>query len=522
MLIGPPGAGTSTVGALAGARAGLAVRDSDRDVESSLGAGVAEIFVDQGEQAFRRAEREAVLDAIAHHRGVLVVGSGAVTDSVVEQALAGVRSRVVFLDVSLPDAARRLGFASGGPSALGSPRAAWQKMIEARRGVYTRLAARTVSTDARTPEEIVEEVLVQIGETGRENTRIPVGGSYEVVVGRDLLGELPALVAGAQRVLVLHAAAVSGTAQAAAETLRSTGFEVHLHQLPDAEAAKTADVLSECWALLGQAAFTRTDVVVGVGGGAVTDLAGFVAATWLRGVRAIQVPTTLLGMVDAAVGGKTGINTAEGKNLVGAFHPPAGVLCDLAALTTLPRADLVAGMAEVVKAGFIADPVILDLVEADPEAALDPGGAVLRELVERAIAVKAHVVTEDLRESSLREILNYGHTFAHAIEQVEGYTWRHGDAVAVGMVFAAELGRLAGRTPAGLVERHRAVLGRLGLPMTYPGGRWPALATAMGRDKKARGSTLRFVVLDDLARPGRLAGPDEALLTAAYQAVTPG
>ncbi len=519
VLIGPPGAGTSTVGALAGSRLGLTVRDTDRDVESALGASVAEIFVDQGEQAFRRAEQQAVLHAVTHHRGVLVVGSGAVTDPAVERALGTVRGRVVYLDVSLPDAARRLGFVSGGPSALSSPRAAWQKMIEARRGVYTRLATRTVSTDARTPEEIVEEVLVTVGEAGRENTRIPVG-SYEVVVGRDLLGELPALVDGAQRVLVLHAAAVSGTAQAAAETLRGTGFEVYLHQLPDAEAAKTADVLSECWALLGQASFTRTDVVVGVGGGAVTDLAGFVAATWLRGVRVIQVPTTLLGMVDAAVGGKTGINTAEGKNLVGAFHPPAGVLCDLAALTTLPRADLVAGMAEVVKAGFIADPIILDLVEADPDGALDPGGAVLRELVERAISVKAHVVTEDLRESSLREILNYGHTFAHAIEQVEGYTWRHGDAVAVGMVFAAELGRLAGRTPAALVERHRAVLGRLGLPMTYPGGGWPALAAAMGRDKKARGSTLRFVVLDDLARPGRLVGPEEELLGAAYRAVS--
>ncbi len=260
--------------------------------------------------------------------------------------------------------------------------------------------------------------------------------------------------------------------------------------------------------------------MVGLGGGAVTDLAGFVAATWLRGVRVVQVATTLVGMVDAAVGGKTGINLPEGKNLVGAFHPPAGVLCDLSALRTLPRRDLLAGMAEVVKCGFIVDPAILDLVEADTAAATDWQGPQLRELVERSVAVKASVVTADLRESSLREILNYGHTFAHAVEQVEGYTWRHGDAVAVGMLYAAQLGELAGLTPAGLVTRHREVLSRLGLPQTYPAGRWAALRAAMRRDKKARGSRLRFVVLAGPGLPERLDGPAEDLLLGAYAAVS--
>jgi 3-dehydroquinate synthase len=253
----------------------------------------------------------------------------------------------------------------------------------------------------------------------------------------------------------------------------------------------------------------------------VTDLAGFAAATWLRGVRVVHVPTTLLAMVDAAVGGKTGINTAEGKNLVGAFHPPAGVLCDLAALETLPRADLVAGLAEVVKCGFIADPEILGLVEHSVEGATDPASAVLRELVERAVAVKARVVTEDLRESSLREILNFGHTLGHAIELVERYQWRHGVAVGVGMVYAAELGRLAGRTPEPLTDRVRSVLGLIGLPRSYRQDRWPQLLEAMRRDKKSRGEILRFVVLDDLARPGRLEGPDPALLVAAYAELAP-
>jgi 3-dehydroquinate synthase len=229
-------------------------------------------------------------------------------------------------------------------------------------------------------------------------------------------------------------------------------------------------------------------------------------------------------MVDAAVGGKTGINTPEGKNLVGAFHEPAGVLCDVDVLTTLPEADLAGGLAEVIKAGFIADPVILELVESDPLAARRYDNPRLRELLERSIQVKADVVAADLRENWLREILNYGHTFGHAIEQVEGYTWRHGEAVSVGMVYAAELARLSGHLsgPEGdeLVARHRMVLESVGLPTTYRGDRWDALLPVMRRDKKSRGSTSRFVVLDGLARPGRLIGPSEEALREAYARVS--
>jgi len=228
------------------------------------------------------------------------------------------------------------------------------------------------------------------------------------------------------------------------------------------------------------------------------------------------VPTTVLGMVDAAVGGKTGINTAEGKNLVGAFHPPAGVLCDLAALESLGVHDYVGGLAEVIKAGFIADPVILDLVEADPESARTPAGRHTAELIERSIKVKAEVVSADLKESGLREILNYGHTLAHAIEKNERYEWRHGAAVSVGMVFAAELGRIAGRLDNATAERHREVLQSVGLPVTYRGDQWPKLLETMRVDKKSRGDMLRFIVLDGLAKPTVLEGPDPAMLLAAH------
>ena len=352
-------------------------------------------------------------------------------------------------------------------------------------------------------------------------TVIRVGDDYDVVIGDGVLdGVSEALPMGAARVLVVHAPVMQPQADHLAEVLRAKDLQVEIAALPDAEAAKTAQVAADLWARLGQAGFTRSDVVVAIGGGATTDLGGFVAATWLRGVQVVQVPTTLLGMVDAAVGGKTGINTAEGKNLVGAFHPPHSVWCDLSVLQTLPQADFAAGLAEVVKCGFIRDARILDLVEQQPDQALDASSPVVRELVERAVQVKADVVAVDLKESSLREILNYGHTFGHAIEQREHYSWRHGDAVAVGMVYAAELARLEGLIDVDLVDRHRAVLTSVGLPTSYPAGHFDELLTVMRRDKKTRGSLLRFVALEDVGRTTRIEGPSDDALRAAYASVS--
>lgn len=342
---------------------------------------------------------------------------------------------------------------------------------------------------------------------------------YPVVIGRGLLGELDRFLGGRHRVAILHQPALSQTAEAIRDYLSNKAIDAHRIEIPDAEAGKDLPVVGFIWDVLGRIGLGRKDAVVSLGGGAATDVAGFAAATWLRGVDIVHIPTTLLAMVDAAVGGKTGINTDAGKNLVGAFHQPAGVLVDLATLETLPRNEIVAGMAEVVKAGFIADPVILELIEADPAAALDPAGAVLPELIRRAVAVKAEVVAADERESQLREILNYGHTLAHAIERRERYRWRHGAAVSVGLVFAAELGRLAGRLDDDTADRHRSVLASLGLPVTYDADALPQLLEYMAGDKKTRAGVLRFVVLDGLGKPGRLEGPDPALLAAAYSVV---
>ncbi|MCW4459549.1 3-dehydroquinate synthase [Microbacterium sp. MPKO10] len=354
-----------------------------------------------------------------------------------------------------------------------------------------------------------------------EITEIIVDGTtpYSVSIGRANRLDVAAQLSGAvAKVLIVH----PPTLAAAAEELRASladDRQVLLAEIPDAEAGKRVEVAAFCWQIMGQADFTRSDAVIGFGGGAATDLAGFVAATWLRGVELIQIPTTVLGMVDAAVGGKTGINTAEGKNLVGAFHAPRAVVADLDTLEPLPRNDVLAGFAEIVKCGFIAEPEILDIIEKDVSAVTDTTSAAFRRVVELSISVKARVVGEDFRESGLREILNYGHTLGHAIEHTERYQWRHGAAVSIGMMFAAELSRLAGRLSESAVDRHRSILSSLELPLEYPIGRWKTLLATMQRDKKARAGMLRFIVLDDIARPTVLRAPDQSLLFSAYQEI---
>lgn len=352
-----------------------------------------------------------------------------------------------------------------------------------------------------------------ISVTGREQ--------YDITVGRGILDQVAvALDPAVRKVLVVHPPTLAARAAELRERLMSDGTrEVLLAEVPDAEQGKRIEVAAFCWQVMGQSDFTRTDAVIGYGGGAVTDLAGFVAATWLRGVQVVQVPTTVLGLVDAAVGGKTGVNTAEGKNMVGAFWAPRAVIGDLDELTTLSANEATAGYAEVVKAGFIWAPEILDIIETDPQRAIDPTTAEFRRTVELAIDMKARVVSEDFREAGQREILNYGHTLGHAIEHAERYQWRHGAAISIGMMYAAELSRLAGRLPDAAVERHRRILESLGLPTTYRGGAWAQLLSTMQRDKKSRGGMLRFIVLDDIARPTVLQAPDESLLFAAYQEI---
>lgn len=348
------------------------------------------------------------------------------------------------------------------------------------------------------------------------------GAPYDVHIDRGVDRAVEHIVNATPEVtkfLLIHQPALANRAQQVAQELETRGAAVNLHEIADAEDGKTLAAAGRCWDLCAEAGLTRQDAIIGLGGGAATDLAGFIAATWMRGIKVVQYPTTLLAMVDAAVGGKTGINTAAGKNLVGSFHEPATVIVDLEVLDTLPEQEMVAGSAEIIKAGFIADTRILEIYEEDPAASLDPRGT-LPELIQRAIQVKADVVSQDLRESHLREILNYGHTYGHAVEHHENYRWRHGHAVAVGMVFEAELAHAAGLLEASVVERHRQILASIGLPTQYNAADLDTLYGAMTRDKKNKNGNIRFVVIEKEGQPTRLEGPSRDLLQAAYEATS--
>ena len=437
--------------------------------------------------------------------------------------------------------------------------------------LYSEVATLTVPTDGLSPQQVAALILVALGvqtaqavsvlapmaegqsdsatvpdggdasprrvrpaattEVGSGARRVSVAGErpYDVLIGHGILAELPRIVqetpgAGGGGVTIIHAKALADRARAAEAALTNEGLRVLSIEVPNGEAAKKARVLEYLWDRLGSFRLGRDGLVVGLGGGATTDLAGLAAATWLRGVPVVQVPTTLLAMVDAAVGGKTGIDTPAGKNLVGAFHPPAAVIADLEMLSTLPAAELRAGLGEVIKCGLIADSVILDRVLADPADCLTWDSPVLADLVARSVAVKAAVVGEDLTESGLREVLNYGHTYAHAIEKVTGYSWRHGEAVAVGCVFAAEIAHRNGSLSSDALALHRQSLESVGLPTRFPEGegRWEELKEAMMSDKKVRSGRLRLVLLDDIARPVRVQAPAESVLLSAHEAVTGG
>jgi 3-dehydroquinate synthase len=299
--------------------------------------------------------------------------------------------------------------------------------------------------------------------------------------------------------------------------LPETDAQVHVFTVPDSEAGKSFATYQKLLDWLGAAGFTRNDLVVAVGGGAVTDLSGFVASSWLRGIEWVAVPTTLAAMVDAAVGGKTGINSEYGKNLIGSFYSPISVLVDLSWLATLSDRDFAAGLAEVVKCGFIVDAEIIELLWNKSLREVIDDRALTLDLIARSIAVKAKVVSGDFKESFDREILNYGHTLGHAIELHSKYVLRHGECVAIGLVFAANLANQSGILSAQVTELHKKVLRNLDLPTSYESRHWPELRANMAIDKKSRSGTWRFVAISEIGKTLRIEAPSESDLLAAYE-----
>ena len=339
--------------------------------------------------------------------------------------------------------------------------------------------------------------------------------SYEVTLTNSWRKDLASICEGRTRVAVI----VSETYSPELTELMSLDSELHIFQVPDGEDGKSISTLTKVWNWLGAAGFTRSDLIIGIGGGAITDLAGFAAASWLRGLDWVAVPTSLAGMVDASVGGKTGINSDYGKNLIGAFHSPISVIIDTDFLKTLSDRDFSAGMAEVIKCGFISDPKILELASKYSVESLRNKPEVISELIQRAVTVKAQVVSSDFKESFAREVLNYGHTLGHAIEIHAKYQLRHGEAVAIGLVYAAELAAARGLITAAELDLHRSILSAYKLPISFDRQAWQKLAPLLALDKKARGKTIRFVALNGIGSTVRLEDLTSAELDAAYERI---
>ncbi len=577
VLIGPPGVGKTTVAGLL-ARSGDRVVDTDDVVAQRAGCSVPEIFERHGEDHFRALEAEAVREAVTTSRNAMLpaivsLGGGAVMTPAVQEVLrehAAAGRMVVWLQVDPDAVAERLG-AGDRPLLTGDADVAlerWRVLASERHATYADLATLAVDTTGRPAQEVaaiirqsllaqrVREATQEDGDqeepqavdtaspvsledrwprTARSGLRVSVStttgtAAYPVEIGHGVLDALSGLLEATGRVphraLVVHQPGLEATGERVAKALEEAGTRVHRHRIEAAEAGKSLAGVEGIWAACADAGLDRRDLLVAVGGGAATDVAGFAAATWMRGIDVVHVPTTLLGMVDASVGGKTGINTAAGKNLVGSFHQPRAVVCDLDLLDGLPVEDVRAGLAEVVKCSLIdPDDADGDALQGLLREGVDRGGdprdwPFLAQLVHHALRVKAHAVAADTRDVGTREFLNYGHTLGHALEKVEGYRLRHGDAVAIGMVYALALGGELGLYDA--VDELRELLTGLGLPTRYEGqATWEQVRAAMALDKKAHGGALRFVLLEWYFLPVVLPVDDEDALHRAWEAVAP-
>lgn len=513
VFIGLPACGKTVIGSAVAAELGVSFIDTDALIEQRTGKLIREIFAEDGEPYFREMEIQAASDAL-QQSSVVALGGGAVLNPEIRSMLDN--HQVIWLDVSVTTLTRRAGMNRLRPLLLGDVRTKMAALAEDRLPIYQQMATWRIDAE-RSIHDIVREVLALVS-SGIHVISVSSEHPYDVVIGPHTSLRASAMLTQASKTAIIHPPVLAEQARILSESVNNPV----IIEVPAGEQAKTATELDRCWRILASSGLTRSDAVIGLGGGATTDLAGFVAATFLRGITYISIPTTVLGMADAGVGGKTGINLDEGKNLVGCFYEPSTVLCDLDLLTTLPDDEIRSGLAEIVKCGFIADTRILDSVTQNPSDALDISSDGFAQVLSQAIQVKADVVSADFRENSRavgREALNYGHTLGHAIEKLEGFTWAHGYAISVGMVFAGEVAHRLGILSAQDLELHRTILSSLGLPTSYSGAEWAQVRATMSLDKKARGSQLRLILLEGIGQVTVVADIDESLLEDAYNAI---
>jgi 3-dehydroquinate synthase len=537
VLIGPTGAGKTTTGAALATLLGWRLLDLDTIIAAAAGVAVRDIFARDGEDGFRAHEAAALAQALTERRVVIATGAGMV-ERADNLALALACAWVVALEVAPETALRRAtadaeaqGLAIGelrpllaGPDALTRIR----ELSARRRALYAQ-AHQLVNCDTLTADAVATQIAAGLIARGTLSgagalsvtRRVAVGAGYDAVVGWGALEGLPARLSALglppRLSLVSDSSVAALYAAPLVERLRAAGFAPEVFTVPAGEASKSREQLGAIEDWLAERRIERGEALIALGGGVVGDLAGFAAATYLRGLPLIHIPTSLLAQVDASIGGKVAIDHPRGKNLIGAFYQPRLTLADPATLLTLPTRQRIEGWAEVIKHGAALDAAYFAALERDAEALLQVEPVTTTAIVARSVEIKAGIVEGDEREreGGRRALLNFGHTLGHAIEAVTGYRlWLHGEAVSVGMIFAAQLGWRMGVTPRATADRLEALLARFGLPTRIDGLSAAALLRATLWDKKARGGQVRWALLTALGESALFQNAPEAAVRA--------
>jgi 3-dehydroquinate synthase len=532
-LVGLMGAGKTTIGRLLARRLNKRFIDSDHAIEARTGASIPWIFEIEGEASFRRREADMIRELSAQQGIVLATGGGAVLDPD-SRALLVARGTVIYLRASVGSILQRTSHDKNRPLLqTPDPRKKLEELTAQREPLYREIADLVIDTGRPNVQSMVQTILDQLAaqEASRERRRehAPMNEqnrislnvelderSYPITIGPGLLDDPTLLarhVAGSKVAIVTNTTIAPLYLDKVAAPLRADGREVVEIVLPDGEEFKTWTSLMQVFDALLANKCDRKTTLVALGGGVIGDMTGFAAATYMRGVPFVQIPTTLLAQVDSSVGGKTGINHPLGKNMIGAFYQPRAVLADTCTLDSLPARELSAGLAEVIKHGAILDGEFFDWIEQNIGKLVARDPAALAHAIARSCEIKADVVRKDEREGGLRAVLNFGHTFGHAIEAGLGYgSWLHGEAVGCGMVMAADLSHRVGLVDAATVGRVRALVQAAGLPVVAPdlgAERWIEL---MEVDKKNEGGAIKFILLKPLGSPSITGVPREQLL----------
>ncbi len=539
ILIGFMGVGKTEVGKLCAEALGFDFCDTDDMVESAAGMSIAEIFASKGEAHFRNLEREAIEKAAGLQRVIVATGGGAPLHPGNQLAMKSAGT-VVHLTAGARTIAARIADPKSRPLLADAvdPLARIKLLMRRRRDAYEAIADVAVKVDGRTTREVAHDVISQVAGASKSASdfglsfyRLDVDlnpGGYPICLGSGLLrhggGTLIASATGKVRAcIVTHPHLNQRYAGPLSVQMQREGIHTTVVTIPQGEGRKNLRTVERLYSSFVTAGLDRNGIVVAVGGGVIGDIAGFAAASYLRGVRYVQVPTTLLAQVDSSVGGKTGVDLPEGKNLVGAFHQPAIVLVDPEALNTLPLRELRSGLAEVIKYGIITDEPFFYQTQDELPALLRRDSEALKRAIMRSCEIKAQVVAEDEKEQGLRAILNFGHTVGHAIESATRYkVYRHGEAISIGMVSACLVGEELQMTPPQVTQEVSNCLAACGLPVAFPVGiDTGAIHAAMLLDKKTQSGKLRFVIAERIGKVRIVDGVPPAIVDRAIERQKP-